>query len=203
MGRSAYRPYLWTGFASLFLLVLYPGTAWAHVGVGATHGLANGFVHPIMGWDHLLAMVAVGLWAAQRGGRAVWLLPAAFVGTMAFGGVLGAIGLAFPGVEAGILASVLVLGVLVAAAARFPLGIAVAVVALSALFHGHAHGAEMPQAVSGLSYGLGFCAATALLHATGVMIPVSLRRLIGERQVPWVRFAGAGICAAGLVLLAI
>jgi urease accessory protein len=203
MSRSAYRPYLWTGFASLFLLIFSPGTAWAHVGVGTTAGLVNGFVHPIFGWDHLLAMVAVGLWAAQRGGRAVWLLPAAFVGTMALGGVLGSIGLALPGVEAGILASVLVLGALIAMAARFPLGIAVAVVALSALFHGHAHGAEMPQAVSGLSYGLGFCAATALLHTAGVMIPLSLRRLVGERQVQWIRLAGAGICAAGVILLAI
>jgi urease accessory protein len=146
-------------------------------------------------------MIAVGIWGAQRGGRAVWILPATFVVTMAVGGIIGFSGIPLPGVEAGILASVLILGFLIAAAARFPLGAGMAVVALFAIFHGHAHGTEMPQTISGIAYSLGFSTATTLLHAGGAIMPIALRRIIGERQVQWVRLAGAGIGLAGLALL--
>ncbi len=199
--RFGFRTCLWAGGAALLLIASFPGAAWAHTGIGATHGFSNGFAHPIFGWDHLLAMMAVGIWAAQRGGKAIWLLPFTFVATMALGGILGVTGIPLPGVEAGILASVLVLGALIAVAARFPLGAGMALVALFAIFHGHAHGNEMPQAASALGYSLGFCAATTLLHASGVAVPALLRRVLGEQQIRWVRFAGAGIGLAGVVLL--
>ncbi|HEX7051752.1 MAG TPA: HupE/UreJ family protein [Longimicrobiales bacterium] len=185
---------------SFAIVALSPAAAWAHPGVGPATGLFHGFAHPILGWDHVLAMVAVGLWAAQRGGRAVWAIPAAFVVTMAAGGALGAAGIPLPGVEAGILASVLVLGTLIAAAARLPVGVCAAVAALFALFHGHAHGAEMPASVQGLAYGLGFCTATTFLHATGALLFVSMRRALGARQLQWVRFGGAAIALGGLLL---
>ena len=160
----------------LGLLALLPTAAFAHTGVGPTHGLLHGFTHPLFGWDHLLAMIAVGIWAGQRGGKARWLLPLAFVGTMAVGATLGVLGTGLPGVEAGILASVLVLGVLIAASAELPLAAAAALVAAFALFHGHAHGSEMPLTHSGIAYGAGFCLATALLHGMGVALPVLLSK---------------------------
>lgn len=194
--RMLFRPAL-----VILLLALSPGVVWAHTGVGSTQGFGYGFAHPLLGWDHLLAMVAVGLWAAQTGGRALWALPAGFVATMIVGGVLGALGTGLPGVEAGILASVLVLGGLIAAAARFPVGVGVVVVALFALFHGHAHGAEMPAAVTGLAYGAGFALATALLHAVGIAFTLSVQRVAKEgRTAAWVRLAGAAIGVAGLAL---
>lgn len=186
---------------ALALAMLLPLPAYAHVGHGATHGFGNGFLHPFMGLDHLLAMTAVGIWAGQRGGRALWLLPVVFVLTMALGGALGVSGVGLPGVEAGIVASVLVLGVLIATAVRFPLLAASVLTAAFALFHGHAHGTEMPATLSGFAYGAGFCTATALLHGAGVALPTSLRRLVGERHPSWLRFAGAGIGAAGVVLI--
>lgn len=186
--------------ATLGLLALMPSAALAHTGVGPTHGFVHGFVHPLLGFDHLLAMVAVGLWAAQRGGRAVWALPAAFVGAMIVGGAIGVSGLQIPAVEAGILASVLLLGAAIAIAASPALPLATGVVAIFALFHGHAHGTEMPVAVSGLFYGAGFAAATALLHAAGVALVLSVRHLLGTERQAWLRFAGAAIACAGVVL---
>lgn len=185
--------------AALASVALLPATALAHPGHGP-HGFVDGFVHPLFGWDHLLAMVAVGLWAGQRGGKATWLLPTTFVATMALGGVLALAGVGLPGVEIGILASVLALGALVAAAARVPLAAAAAVVAAFALFHGHAHGTEMPPDASGIAWGLGFSTATALLHAAGVALPALIHRGFGERRIDWVRLGGAGIGLAGLVL---
>lgn len=189
------------GIAAATLIALAPATAWAHTGVGATHGLVNGFAHPLLGWDHLLAMLAVGIYGAQHGGRQVWLLPVTFVTVMALGGILGIAGIALPGVETGILASVLVLGALIALAVRFPLGAGMAMVALFAIFHGHAHGTEMPHAASAIGYAIGFCSATALLHIGGIALPTLLRRTVGENQPRWTRFAGVGISLAGLILL--
>lgn len=189
------------GIAAATLIAIAPASAWAHTGVGATHGIVNGFAHPLLGWDHLLAMLAVGIYSAQRGGRAVWLLPATFVTVMAIGGILGIAGVSLPGVETGILASVLVLGALIALAVRFPIMAGMAVVGLFAIFHGHAHGTEMPHAASAVGYAIGFCSATALLHIGGIALPALLRRTIGENQVRWTRYAGAGISLAGLILL--
>jgi urease accessory protein len=145
----------------------------------------------------------VGLWAAQHGGRATLLLPAAFVLSMVLGALLGGAGLALPGVEAGIVASVLVLGALVAAAVRVRAGVGVAVVALFALLHGHAHGTEMPATASGLAYGAGFVLATAALHGAGLLAALGLRRARGARGTPLVRLAGAAIGVAGLALTAL
>lgn len=189
------RAFLWLAGACI---ALAPAVAMAHPGHGSTHGFANGFAHPLLGWDHLLAMVAVGLWAGQRAGKALWVLPATFVATMAAGCALAFAGVGLPGVEAGILTSVLVLGALVAFAARLPLAGGAALVACFALFHGHAHGTEMPQSLSGAAYGLGFASATALLHGVGLALPALLR---GVRRAEWVRFAGVAIGLAGVALV--
>lgn len=193
--------FAWGAGLAMACVALFPAIARAHPGHGATHGFANGFVHPLLGWDHLLAMVAVGIWAGQRGGRARWILPAAFVAAMAIGGVLARAGFALPGIEAGILASVLVLGALVAGAVRLPLAASAAVIAAFAILHGHAHGSEMPPGASGAAFGLGFSTATALLHGIGVAVPLLLQRLGGPSRLAWARLAGAAIGVAGLVLV--
>ena len=136
----------------LAALLLAPTLAHAHTGVGDTSGFAHGFGHPLTGLDHLLAMIAVGLWAAQIGGRALWAVPLTFVSIMAVGGALGIAGVPVPFVEQGIATSVLLLGLLIAFAVRMPLGFSVPLVALFAICHGHAHGAEMVASVSGLTY---------------------------------------------------
>lgn len=184
--------------AALGMIALLPSLAVAHPHAAPGHDFLHGLAHPLLGWDHLLAMLAVGLWAAQRGGRSLWVLPGVFVGVMIAGGALGMAGVSLPGVEGGILASVLVLGALVAAAARPPLAASAGVVALFALFHGHAHGAEMPAASSGAAYGIGFVAATALLHAAGITLALATQRSGAVRRVAWVRAAGAAICVGGL-----
>jgi len=142
-------------------------------------------------------MVAVGLWAAQRGGRAIWLVPLAFVTVMAVGGLLGMAAISIPFVEPGIVASVLVLGVMVAAAVRLPLVASTMLVGLFALFHGHSHGAEMPETAAGLVYGLGFIVSTALVHLCGIGLGLAAKRF-GTAQL--VRYAGGAIAACGLYL---
>ena len=131
---------------ALFLAAVFlvPSLAHAHVGVGETSGFAHGFGHPLSGLDHICAMVAVGLWAAQMGGRAIWAVPLTFVTVMAFGGLLGMMHVDVPFIETGIVVSVLTLGVFIAAAVRLPLIASIIVVGLFAICHGHAHGAEMP-----------------------------------------------------------
>jgi urease accessory protein len=183
---------------ALFLPLLAPALLHAHPGGGHVHGLEHGFAHPIGGWDHLLAMVAVGLWARQLGGRAVWAVPATFVGIMVGGGILGMSGVEFGFVEQGIVGSVLILGLLIAAAWRLPLGASVPLVALFAFCHGHAHGTEMPGDASGLAYAAGFVAATALLHACGIGLGMLLHRL---SQPVLIRVAGAACAVCGLVLI--
>ncbi len=183
---------------NLMLLVLAAAApaAWAH-GQGAhTHdaGLIAGLLHPFSGLDHMLAMVAVGLWAAQQGGRALWVLPLSFVGAMAVGAMLGLGGIAFAGLEAGIALSVLALGALVILRRRMLLPLAAALTGLFALFHGIAHGQEMPLAASPLGYGFGMLAATALLHGVGVLAGFKLRQL-------YLGMAGAAISLAGLGML--
>jgi urease accessory protein len=145
-------------------------SAFAHVGVERTHGFAHGFLHPIGGFDHVLAMVAVGLCAAQLGGRALWLIPMTFVAIMALGGFVGMSGIEIPFIETGIAASVVVLGLMVAFQASLPIGVAVGLVGFFALFHGYAHGLEMPVDASMLGYALGFMSATATLHILGIGI---------------------------------
>ncbi|SDP63498.1 HupE/UreJ family protein [Phyllobacterium sp. OV277] len=167
-------------FAVFSLATLYPALAYAHVGVGETSGFTHGFAHPISGLDHVLAMILVGIFAFQLGGRALWLVPAAFVGMMAVGGALGVAGITVPFVEFGIALSVIVLGAAVAFEVQAPVAIAAGLVGLFAVFHGHAHGAEMPESAGGLAYAGGFMAATALLHIAGIGIGFAVGK-IGQR----------------------
>jgi urease accessory protein len=157
-------------------LVLIPTVAFAHPGHDGAPDLLHGFLHPLGGLDHILAMVAVGLFAVQLGGRALWLVPAAFVGTMAAAGLAGMTGIEIPYVETGIALSVLVLGAAIALRLTMPVAVAMGLVAFFAIFHGYAHGAEMPETASGFAYGAGFVAATALLHAFGIGLGLAIGR---------------------------
>jgi len=183
-------------FAPLLLLAAMP--ALAHVQEGQAAGFLTGLRHPFSGLDHVLAMVAVGLWGAQLGAPAIWLLPVTFPMVMAFGGFLGLIGVPLPGVEIGIAASAILLGGMVAKEARPPLGLAAAMVASFAVFHGHAHGTELPAGQSGLTYSIGFVIATGCLHATGIGIGVIHRWGWGRIAL---RAAGAAVGAAGVFFL--
>ncbi|MGO4622443.1 HupE/UreJ family protein [Ensifer sp. 2YAB10] len=178
-----------------------PAVAYAHTGVGPAGGLGHGFMHPVGGLDHVLAMVAVGMFAAILGGRALWLVPASFVAMMAVGGDLGMEGVAVPFVETGIAASVVVLGLVVALRWNAPTVAAMGIVGLFAIFHGYAHGAEMPLDASGKQYAIGFMAATALLHIAGIGIGSIITRLSG-RATTAMRFGGGAMALAGVGLLA-
>jgi urease accessory protein len=173
--------------------------AWAHEGTADLSGFSAGFMHPLLGWDHLLAMVAVGLWGSLLGGQAIWLLPVAFPLMMAAGGALGVAGVAIPGVEVGIASSAIVLGAAVASVVRPAFWIAMILVGAFAILHGHAHGTELPLAASPLTYSGGFVVATGLLHLVGIGMGTfsdSPSGLIG------VRLAGLAIAVAGIAFLA-
>jgi len=178
--------------AALALLNL-SSAAFAHP--GHEGGLTGGLAHPFTGLDHMLAMVAVGLWASQLGRPAIWLLPLVFPAVMAAGAVMGAHDVGLPWVEAGIVLSVVVLGAAVALGLRVSLLASAALVGLFALFHGHAHGSEFPAADSPLLYGIGFILATGALHAVGLGIGALTQRTL------MMRTAGGAIAAAGLLLL--
>ena len=188
--------------AAAAALTLLPQLAFAHTGVGDVHGFSHGFAHPLGGLDHLLAMVTVGIFAWQLGGRAVWAVPATFVGLMAVGGALGISGIDVPFVELGIALSVIVLGGVVAFGVKAPLAAAMAMVGFFAIFHGHAHGAEMPADASGLAYGLGFMSATALLHVAGLGLGMAIGRFGELHDEKFVRGAGAAVAVAGVGILA-
>ena len=158
--------------------------------------LSAGFAHPLFGWDHVLAMLAVGLWAAQQGGRVVWRLPLVFVVLMTVGAIAAVAGLALPAVETGITTSLLVLGLLLAFAVRPPAAVGMALVGLFALFHGVAHGVEMPQAASALTFALGFIFATTLLHLLGIHLGRLCR---GELTTRLLRIGGSGIAATSIL----
>lgn len=180
--------------AILLLAAVMP--AYAHVGIGTTSSLTAGFMHPLSGLDHMTVMIAVGLWAALKGGKAIWAWPAAFAGVMLVGGALGMLHMPLPFVEPGILASVVALGLLVALATDLPVSTGAAIIALFALFHGHAHGTEVPENAGGLEYMAGFAVATVLLHATGIAAGLSL----GQRFRGLARIAGAACAAIGVGL---
>jgi len=173
-------------------------SASAHSGGAAGAGFATGFLHPLLGWDHVAAMVAVGLWGAFLGAPAIWVLPVAFPLVMALGGALGVAGVPLPGIETGIAASALVIGLAVALAARPPLWVAAVIVAAFAVFHGHAHGAEMPQAANPLAYAAGFVVATGLLHLAGIVFGLLAARPAGRIAV---RAAGGVIALGGIGFL--
>jgi urease accessory protein len=183
----------------LALLLTLAARAFAHTEGNAAAGFASGFLHPIGGWDHVVAMVAVGLWGAFLGRPAIWLLPIVFPLVMALGGALGVLGVPLPGVEVGIAGSAIVLGAMVAFAVKPPLWVAAVIVGAFAIFHGHAHGTELPEAANPLAYSLGFVIATGLLHAAGIGIALVTRWPHGATLV---RACGAAIAALGAVFLA-
>lgn len=173
--------------AAVFLIL--PQLASAHIlPDGMRHGVKDGFAHPFLGLDHLLAMVAVGLWAMQQKGNARWLIPISFVGVMSLGGVLGVMNFQVPRAEFFIAVSLLVLGLFIATSAKFIPVASMAVIGFFALFHGYSHGHEMPQVVGAVSFSLGFILATLLLHAAGMAAGFYLQRI---QQPSLIRFAGA------------
>ena len=184
------------------LTILLPGLtlpAQAHTDApNFVGGFVSGFTHPFYGWDHVLAMVAVGLWGAFLGNPAIWILPVVFPLIMALGGVLGIIGIPLPAVEVGIAASSVVLGALIAFALRSPLWIAIVIVGCFAVFHGHAHGTELPSANSPITYSMGFVLATGLLHLFGITAGLLVGLPGGHFAV---RTAGAAIAVAGISIL--
>lgn len=185
-------------FAGSVGLALWAGASAAHPGAHESASFLSGFSHPLGGVDHLLAMLAVGLYAARQGGRQRWALPSAFVLAMLAGAGADALGIALPAVEAGIAASVLVLGLLIATAARLPVAVALPLVAVFALFHGHAHHAEMGDSTL-LAYTVGFALATAALHAAGFLVGRWLPQTVWGQRLQ--RASGALIAGAGAVFL--
>jgi len=177
---------------------LWPALAAAHTEPGRAEGFLAGLHHPVSGLDHVLAMVAVGLWGAQLGPPAIWLLPVTFPMVMAFGGMLGLIGVPVPGVEVGIALSGLLLGLAVLAEWRPPVWTAGVIVGFFAVFHGHAHGTELPAGASALLYSIGFVMATGTLHAIGIGIGVVHRWGVGRVVL---RVAGGVVALAGVVFL--
>jgi urease accessory protein len=174
------------------------GPAEAHVGEGLIGGFVSGFSHPLLGPDHIVAMVAVGMWGAFLGAPSIWLLPIVFPLVMAGGGALGVLGMPMPAVEIGIALSAIVLGLMVALAARPPLWVAAAIVGAFAIFHGYAHGAELPSAADPVAFSVGFVLATGLLHLLGIAIGLLVRWPAGRIAV---RATGTAIALAGVVFL--
>lgn len=177
--------------------LLVPSLAQAHPGNALVYNCASGILHPLHGLDHLAAMIAVGVWAAQLGGRARWMVPSVFVGIMTLGAVLGANGFGLPGLEPMIAASVLALGLLIVAAVRLPAVASAGIAATFALLHGLAHGAEIPIGANTISYGAGFIATTAALHVAGIALGS-----VSRTRLPFFsRGLGATCAAAGFALL--
>lgn len=190
-----------TGLLLAAMLMVLPATpAFAHAVVGASAGFESGFLHPITGIDHLVAMVAVGLWGAQLGSPAIWVLPIAFPLIMAVGGFLGVADINLPLTEQIVALSGIALGLLIALKVRLPLWAATLLVGIFAVFHGYAHGRELPEAANPAAFGIGFVTATGLLHLAGIVIGLLVSWPIGARAV---RVCGAVIgCIGGYFLLA-
>ena len=182
----------------LGLMITLAPAARAHVESGGAGSLISGLLHPVTGLDHVVAMVAVGLWGAVLAAPAIWLLPVAFPMVMAFGGLIGLLGLPLPGVEVGIAISGMVLGLLVALERPVPLAVAMALVGVFALFHGYAHGRELPDGANALLFSLAFVAATGLLHLVGILLGELRRWPVGRRLV---QLVGAAITISGVWFL--
>jgi len=207
VGAKMHNDFLTNGFLKvrgssawrmLATLLLLNTSAFAHTTPGQAQGFVTGFLHPLFGLDHVLAMVAVGIWGAQLKRPAIWTLPVAFPLVMSFGGLLGIRGVPLPGVEIGVAASAVVLGIVIAFELRPPLWVAAAIVSVFAIFHGHAHGTELPKAAAPLTYALGFVLATGFLHMCGILIGLVELWPAGSRIL---RTAGGFIAAAGVFLL--
>jgi urease accessory protein len=182
------------------LLASVPAVASAHTGFG-THGFLHGFTHPLSGIDHLLAMVAVGVFAANLGGRALWAVPLAFMSFMAVGAAFGVAGMPVPFVEFGIALSSIVLGLAIVVRLDWPVAAAMGLVGLFAIFHGHAHGAEMPVDASGVAYAAGFVTATGLLHLAGIAIGFGIGAAAGSRARRITQAGGLAVAAAGVLVM--
>lgn len=180
------------------VFLLAPVSAWAHVESGQAGGFLSGLSHPVSGLDHVLAMVAVGLWGAQLGAPAMWMLPVAFPMMMAFGGMLGLMGIPVPGIEVGIAISGIVLGALILGETKMPLIGALLVVAFFAIFHGHAHGTELEAGQNAMLYSLGFVLCTGTLHGIGIAMGLLHRWQFGRLAL---RGAGSLVMAGGLFFL--
>ncbi len=182
----------------VLLLIILPTTASAHLETGNVGGFLSGFQHPLTGLDHIVAMVAVGLWGAFLGGRAMLTLPIVFPVVMALGGAMGVLGLPLPGVETGIALSGITLGLMVSFAAKPALWVAAVIVGVFAIFHGYAHGAEMPESSNAMTFAIGFVISTGLLHLCGIAFGLLVRW-------PWGRIAirstGGVIAAVGFGFL--
>ena len=172
--------------------------AYAHVQQGEAGSFLTGLGHPISGFDHVLAMIAVGLWGAQLGAPALWLLPVTFPMVMALGGMVGLLGVPLPGVEMGIAASAILLGLAVMSELRPPLAATVVLVGIFGVFHGHAHGTELPAGQSALLYSMGFVAATGCLHGVGIGVGCLHRWPWGRKLL---RAAGAAVATAGVFFM--
>ena len=181
-----------------FFTVSFTSVALAHSGEGIGNGFVSGFWHPILGWDHVVAMIAVGIWGAFLGRPAIWILPVVFPLVMAFGGALGVIGVPLPGVEIGIAGSGVVLGLLIAFAISAPLWVAAVLVGIFAIFHGHAHGTEMGESYNAFGYAIGFVIGTGLLHLVGIGIGFFTESNVGKLVA---RGAGAVIALVGAAFL--
>jgi urease accessory protein len=180
------------------ILLVTASAALAHTGEGINTGFASGFWHPILGWDHVVAMVAVGLWGAFLGMPAIWLLPVVFPLVMAVGGALGIVGMPLPAVETGIALSGLVLGLLIVFAVRAPIWLAAVIVGAFAIFHGHAHGTEFPDQFNAYGYAVGFVIGTGLLHLGGIAFGFLTKFDMGRIAV---RAAGGVIALVGATYL--
>ena len=183
---------------TLLSLILLPGVAYAHTFKGKT-GFVSGIFHPVMGFDHLLAMLSVGIISAQIGGRSIWTVPLTFVIVMALGGFLGMQNIPIPGVEYGIALSVLILGLVVARGKKIHPITAFIGVAFFAIFHGHAHGAEMPDMADPLIFSLGFLLGTAAIHIAGVVVGLVSRKIRNGPE--FLRYVGAGIAGIGVYII--
>ena len=184
--------------AILLFLVLCPTNALAHIKGGEAAGFLSGMAHPVSGLDHILAMISVGLWGAQLGAPAIWLLPVTFPMVMSFGGLLGLMGIHLPGSEIGIALSAIALGLVVFREAKLKVPLAAALVGFFAIFHGYAHGSELPPGGNGLLYSMGFVVTTGLLHATGITIGLVHKWPTGRLAL---RVAGACVAVAGIYFL--
>lgn len=197
MKKSGRVKYIFTFFA-VISVVIFASTASAHVQQGQAASFLTGLEHPWSGLDHILAMVAVGLWGAQLGNPAIWVLPIAFPLVMSLGAMMGLMGIPLPGIEVGIAVSAIVLGAMVLGEIRPKLVFAAIIVGFFAIFHGHAHGTELPQGQSGLLYSIGFVIATGCLHALGIVIGLIYRWPIGKLVL---RCSGGMISAMGIFFL--
>lgn len=184
----------------VIFFVLAPAAALAHPGHDGAGGLVDGFVHPVTGIDHVLAMIAVGVLAALYGGRALWLVPMSFLAAMAAAGAIGMAGIPLQIVEAGIGLSIVVLGLMIAFQIKPPTLVAMVVVGFFALFHGYAHGSEMPNGIAGLSFAAGFLIATALLLSAGAGLGLLLQRRTLSRRL--IQAGGGTMALVGIAVLA-